>query len=109
MVCEDRRVEQELCVRKLLSVYVEAVGHQRVPVVELAELQRDAVPVLEMRVKQQGGVKLQLQKVAAQVLHILLYHDSNRLACRDTQKAEIKFIQRVKSTDVCVFYVKAHK
>jgi len=81
VVCENRRVEKELCVCELVSVYMEAVRHQRVPVVELAELQRDAVAILEVTVEQQRGVKLQLQKVATEVLHVLLYHDSDCLTC----------------------------
>lgn len=80
VVSENGRVEQEVFVRQLISVYVEAVGHQRVPVVQLAELQRDAVPVLELGVEQQRGVELQVQEVAAEVLHVLLDDDSYRLA-----------------------------
>ncbi len=74
VMCENRSVEEELRVEQFISVYEEAVGHQGVPVVELAELQRDTVTVLELGVKQQGGIKLQLQLVSTEVLHILLYH-----------------------------------
>lgn len=74
VVHENGGVVDELLVRELVAVNHKAVGHQRVPVVELAELQSDAVPVLEVGIKEQGGVELQAQQVSAQVLHILLYH-----------------------------------
>lgn len=77
---QDRSVEEELRIRQLVSVDVEGVGHQRVPVVELAEFQRDAVPVLEVGVEEHGGIELELQQVAAQVLHVLLYHNPYGLA-----------------------------
>lgn len=76
VVRENRSVEEELRVRQFISVNKEAVRHQRVPVVELAELQRDTVPILEVGVKQQGGIKLELQQVSTEVLHVLLYHYS---------------------------------
>ena len=79
VVCEDRRVEDELWVRQLVSINKEAVGHQGVPVVELAELQSNAVAVLKLGVKQHGGIKLQLQQVSTEVLHVLLYHDFDGL------------------------------
>lgn len=74
VVREDGGVVEELLVRQLVSVDDEAVGHERVPVVEVAELQSDAVPVLEVGIEEQGGVELQLQHVAAEVLHVLLDH-----------------------------------
>lgn len=76
VVCENRRVEDELRVRQFISINEEAVWHQRVPVVELAELQSDTVAILEVGVKEQGGIKLQLQQVSTEVLHVLLYHYS---------------------------------
>lgn len=39
VVRDDGRVEEEMLVRQLISTYMETVGHQRVPVVKLAELQ----------------------------------------------------------------------
>lgn len=79
VVCEDRRVEKELWVWQFVSVNEEAVRHQRVPVVELAELQGDAVAVLELWVEQQGWIKFQLQQVSTKVLYVLLDHDFYRL------------------------------
>lgn len=73
-MCEHRRVEEELWVGELVPVDEEAVRHQGVPVVQVAELQSDAVPVLERGVKQEGRVKLQMQQVSTEVLHVLLYH-----------------------------------
>lgn len=75
VVRENRRVEEELPVRQLISIDKEAVRHQGVPVVELAELQRNAVPVLELGAKQQWGIKFQFQQVSAEVLHVFLYDD----------------------------------
>lgn len=80
VVGEHGVVEEELLVRQLVSVDEEAVGHQGVPVVQLTELQSDAVPVLEAGVEQQGGIKLQLQQVPTEVLHVLLDHYFYRLA-----------------------------
>lgn len=74
VVCEDGGVVEKLLVRQLVSVDDKGVGHQRVPVVEVAELQSDAVPVLEVGIEEQGGIELQLQHVAAEVLHVLLDH-----------------------------------
>lgn len=74
VVCEDGGVVQELLVRQLVSIDDEAVRHQRVPVVEVGELQGDTVPVLEVGIKEQGGIELQVQQVAAEVLHVLLDH-----------------------------------
>lgn len=74
VVCENGGVVEELLVRVLVAINHKAVRHQRVPVVELAELQSDAVPVLEVGIKEQGGVELQAQQVSAEVLHVLLYH-----------------------------------
>lgn len=60
VVCKNRSVEEELCVRHFISVNKEAVRHQGVPVIELAELKSDTVPILELGVEQQGRIKLQL-------------------------------------------------
>lgn len=71
---DNRGVEDELFVGQFVSVDKKAVGHHGVPVVELAELQSDPVAILEVGVKKQGGIELQLQPVSAEVLHVLLYH-----------------------------------
>lgn len=47
--------------------------------VELAELQRDTVSILEVGVKQQRGIKFQLEQVSAKVLHVLFNYDFNCL------------------------------
>lgn len=74
VACDNRGVEDELFIGQFISVDEEAVGHHGVPVVELAELQSDPVAVLEVGVEKQAGIELQLQPVAAEVLHVLLYH-----------------------------------
>lgn len=51
VVCQNSRVEEELYIGDLISINEEAVRHEWVPVVELAELQGDAIPVLEAGVK----------------------------------------------------------
>lgn len=77
---EYRGVVNKLGVRDLVPADREAVGHQRVPVVELAELQGDAVAVLELRPEEQRGIELQLQQVTAQLLHVLLHYDVDGLS-----------------------------
>lgn len=59
----------------MVSVDEEAVGHQWVPVVQVAELQSDAVAVLETLAKEQRRIKLQLKQIAAQMLHVILDYD----------------------------------
>ena len=71
---EDRGVVKKLGVRDFIPIDDEAVRHHWVPVVELAELQGDAVAVLERHIEEQGGIELQLQQVTAQMLHILFYY-----------------------------------
>lgn len=75
-----RVVEDKLLVAVFLVLDVEAVGHQRVPVVQRVELGRDAVLVLETRLEQQLRVKLELEVVAAQVLDVVFYHNLDGLA-----------------------------
>lgn len=64
----------------MVSVDEEAVGHQRVPVVEVAELQSDAVAVLETLAKEQRRIELQLKQVAAQMLHVIFDDDVDYFA-----------------------------
>ncbi len=45
---EDRGVENELRVVNVLSIDLEAVRHERVPVVKLTELHGNAVLVLKL-------------------------------------------------------------
>ena len=80
VVHEHGGVIQELGVGDFLSVDEEAVGHQRVPVVEMAELHGDAVIVLKTHIEEQGGIELEIQQVTAQVLHVLFYDDLDDLA-----------------------------
>jgi len=81
MVGHHRRVEDKLLVAVHLLLDVERLGHQRVPVVQGVELGGDAVLVLETLVEQQLRVKLELEVVAAQVLHVVLDHDLDGLTC----------------------------
>lgn len=77
---EDGGVVHKLGEGDLVSVDEEAVGHQRVPVVELAELQSDAVAVLETLAKEQRRIELQLKQVAAQMLHVVFDDDVDYFA-----------------------------
>lgn len=63
----------------MISINEEAVRHQWVPVVEVAELQSDAVAVLETLIEKQGGIELQLKQVTTQMLHVLFYYDVDYL------------------------------
>ena len=81
MVGHHRRVEDKLLVAVHLLLDVEGLGHQRMPVVQGVELGGDAVLVLEALVEQQLRVELELEVVAAQVLHVILDHDLDGLAC----------------------------
>lgn len=49
------------------------------PAVELVELHGDTVAILELDAEQQLRVELELQEVAAQLLHVLLDHDLDGL------------------------------
>lgn len=81
-VHEEGRVVNELGVQDFMSIDEKAVRHQWVPVVEVAELQSDAVAVLETLFEEQRGIKLQLQQITAQMLHILFDYDVDYLPCR---------------------------
>lgn len=79
VVGEDRGVEYELRVVNLFSSDVETVRHERVPVVKLIKLHSNAVLVLELWGEQQRGIKVELQPVTTQMLHIVLDHNTNGL------------------------------
>lgn len=51
IVKEEWSVVEELFIWHRIAINEESVRHQWVPVVKLAELQSDAVPVLELRAK----------------------------------------------------------
>lgn len=52
------------------------------PVVQGVELGCDAVLVLEALVEQQLWVKLELEVIAAEVLHVVFYHNLDGLSYR---------------------------
>ena len=79
VVHEHGGVVEELLVAVLFPLDDEGVGHQPVPVIELIELHCDAIPVLELRPKQQLGVELEAQVVPAEVLDIVFNDDLNGL------------------------------
>lgn len=80
-------VEQELLVAVVLGAHLEGVRHERVPVVEMVELHGNAVLVLELDAEQQLRVELELQEVAAQLLHVLLDHDLDGLPWEQGQQS----------------------
>lgn len=86
MLQHDGVVVEELLEGVLLVVDLEGVGQQRVPVVEGVELGCNAILVLELLVEQQLRVKLQLEVVPTQVLHIVLYNDLDCLSCWTKEK-----------------------
>lgn len=87
MVHQYGGVEQELLIAVVLGAHREGVGHERVPVVEMVELQGDAVLVLELDAEQQLWVELELQEVAAQLLHVLLDDDLDGLPWEQGQQS----------------------
>lgn len=84
---EDGGVVNKFGVWDFISIDKKAVGHQWVPVVEVAELQSNAVAVLETRVEQQRGIELQLQQVTTQMLHVLFDYDVDYLPWRTETKS----------------------
>ncbi len=82
MLSHHRGVEDKLFVAVILLLNVEGIRHQRVPVVQGVELRRNAVLVLEALVEEQLGVKLELEVISAQVLHVVLDHNLDGLSCR---------------------------
>lgn len=89
VVCEDGGIVEELRVGDLSSVNKETVRHEWVPVVQLVKLHRDAILVLELCVEEQGWIELQLQVVAAQVLHVVFDHDPNSFTWQNIKKSII--------------------
>lgn len=87
MVHQYGGVEQELLIAVVLGAHREGVGHERVPVVEMVELQGNAILVLELGAEQQLWVELELQEVAAQLLHVLLDDDLDGLPCEQSQQS----------------------
>lgn len=81
MLQHDGVVVEELLEGVLLVMDLEGVRQQWVPVVEGVELSCNAVLVLKPLVEQQLRVKLQLEVVPTQVLHIILYNDLDCLSC----------------------------
>lgn len=79
VVQEHGGVVEELLVVVLFPLDDEGVGHQPMPVIELVELHRDAIPVLELRPKQQLGVKLEAEEVPTEVLDVVFNDDLNGL------------------------------
>lgn len=79
VVHEHGGVVEELLVAVLLPLDDEGVGHQPVPVIELVELHRDAIPVLELGPKQQLGVELEAQVVPTEVLDVVFNNYLNGL------------------------------
>lgn len=75
-----RVVEDELFVAVLLLLDVKTVGHQWVPVVQGVEFRCDAVLVLETLLEQQLRVKLEIEVIAAQVLHVVFDHNFDGLS-----------------------------
>lgn len=49
------------------------------PVIELVELHRDAIPVLELRPKQQLGVELEAEEVPTEMLDVVFDDNLNGL------------------------------
>lgn len=62
-----------------MTIDDEVVRHQRVPAVELTELQSDAIAVLERHSEQQRRIKLQFQEITAKVLHIIFNYNGDDL------------------------------
>lgn len=78
---ENGVVVEKLFEVVLLVLDVKGVGQQRMPVIKYVELCRDAVLVLELFAEEQLGVKLEFEMIAAQVLHIVFYHNLDGLSC----------------------------
>lgn len=79
IVQEHGGVVEKLLVAVLFPLDDEGVWHQPVPVIELVELHRDAIPVLELPPEQQLGVELEAEEVPAEVLHVVFNDDLDGL------------------------------
>lgn len=75
-----RVIEDKLFVAVLLLFDVKTVRHQRVPVVQGIEFRCDAVLILKTFLEQQLWVKLELEVIAAQVLHVVFDHNLDGLS-----------------------------
>lgn len=75
-------VEDKLLITVIFLLNVESIRHQWVPVVQGVELGCNAVLVLEALVEEQLGVKLELEVISAQVLHVVLDNNLDGLSCR---------------------------
>lgn len=82
MLSHYRGVEDKLLVVIFFLFNVKCIGHQRVPVVQGVEFRCNAVLVLKALVEQQFWVKLELEVVAAKVLHVVFDHDLDGLSYR---------------------------
>lgn len=92
MLQHDGVVVEELLEGVLLVVDVEGVRQQWVPVVQGVELSCDAVLVLEPLVEEQLRVKLQLEVVPTQVLHVVLYNNLDCLSCWTKEQEIMLFL-----------------
>lgn len=88
-----------------ISVNEEAVRYQRVPVVEVAELQSDAVAVLETCVEEQGGIELELEQVTTQMLHVLFNYNVDYFSwgTKTFSHTELNFIKIKTNLKNCRF------
>lgn len=87
IVQEHGGVVEELLVAVLFLLDDEGVRHQPVPVIELVELHRNAIPVLELLPKQQLRVKLEAQVVPTEVLDIVFNDDLNGLPWAEGERS----------------------
>lgn len=65
------------------------------PVIELVELHRDAIPVLELCPKQQFGVELEAEEVPAEVLDIIFNDNLNGLPWAGGERSSRQLCTRV--------------
>lgn len=95
VVHEHGGVVEELLIAVLLPLDDEGVGHQPMPVIELVELHRDAIPVLELCPKQQFGVELEAEEVPAEVLDIIFNDNLNGLPWAGGERSSRQLCTRV--------------
>lgn len=77
VVDKEGIVVEKLGVWDVFFIDKEAVRHQGVPVVKVDKLHSNAIAVLELLFEEQGGIKLQLEQITAQLLHIFFNYDLN--------------------------------